>query len=187
MGADLINITMGHNCMAEFRHVGGKVLPVCDASAPSSAQTDHGKNRSKKSNFGNECPHKNNSHKEGEKRRALSKMKELIRWAASSNPDKGGSKRWKVLYFRNRGALRGRCDDELASDSSKMSFKFDVGSRSASSACSPISVRSERMITRHSSLPPAKVSISACSVDECMVMKRENWITTDSDFVVLEL
>ena len=72
---------MGHN--AESANVGCKVLPVCDAASTGS--------NGRESSDGSE----KDVHK-GQQRKAVSRMKELLRWAAAAKSHKGGSKGWKV-------------------------------------------------------------------------------------------
>ncbi|XP_077229843.1 uncharacterized protein LOC143862660 [Tasmannia lanceolata] len=155
----------------ESANVGNKVLPICDATVSVSG-TDYSSDGSV-----------------NKKRRALSRMKELIRWAATAKSDKGGNKGWKVLYFRNKGNLKAP-PDEISSSSSKISFRWDVGSCSAySSALSPLSLASSttshRTFTNQNLEIDSKETCVSPKDEECVRMG--NWITTDSEFVVLEL
>lgn len=76
---------MGHK--GEGVTVGCKVLPICDAvSATGPNGADSGGEGSSEKEAG----------RSGERRRALSRMKELIKWAAAAKSHKVGSKAWKV-------------------------------------------------------------------------------------------
>ncbi|XP_020519518.1 uncharacterized protein LOC18428602 isoform X1 [Amborella trichopoda] len=168
-------ITINANHKAEPIYVGSKVLPICDGTVSESTETRyHGDS-------------KNSDQHKGDKRRTISRMKGLLRWAAAVKTEKGGNKSWKVLYFRNRGVFKGACDD-MSSTSSKLSFKWDVGSCSGSSAYSPLSLASSSRSdwVNHSSnaTVTAKLSISECSSKETCISPNpgtESWITTDSD------
>lgn len=72
---------MGHK--ADSASVGCKVLPICDAVSTSSNGGDSSDGSDK------------DVHK-GERRRAVSQMKELLKWAAAAKSHKGGRKGWKV-------------------------------------------------------------------------------------------
>lgn len=68
---------MGHK--AEATNVGSRILPICDVARSSSRdyyKSDPLLNR---------------------KSRAVSRMKELVRWAAATKSEKGANRRWKVL------------------------------------------------------------------------------------------
>lgn len=164
--------------------VGCKVLPICDvASLGSRSSADIGGEGMEKS--------------VQKRRKAFSRMKELVRWAAAARTRKAGIKGWKVLYFRNKMALKDSLDD-ASSSSSKLSFRWDVGSCSASSVVlSPLSLpsasTSDQMCSKNLCTPPVALQSSSSNVSELDCLKTENcrkggqWITSDSDFVVLEL
>ncbi|XP_073105956.1 uncharacterized protein [Elaeis guineensis] len=173
-------LRMGHK--AESANVGFKVLPICDAVST-------GCNGGGSSDGSEKDAHK------GQQRKAVSRMKELLRWAAAAKSHKGGSKGWKVLYFRKRVDLKAQVDDS-SSNSSKVSFRWDVGGCSTSSSVhSPIASmsRNDQMWMKNSSNPSAKLQSSECDANMLVSSKSEeyvrtgHWITTDSDFVVLEL
>lgn len=63
---------------AELAHVGSKLLPIHDTAGSSSMDTYK-------------------SDVQLNRKRAMSRMKELIRWAAATKSEKGANKRWKVL------------------------------------------------------------------------------------------
>ncbi|GLT51660.1 hypothetical protein SLA2020_250550 [Shorea laevis] len=99
-------------------HAGNKVLPLSEAALSSSATTttDQSRNTSEK---------KDNKIKEN-KTKAISRMKELLRWAAAAKSEKGAkSFSKKVLHFRNRGNLKAVPDyDQLSNESPKISFRW---------------------------------------------------------------
>lgn len=68
---------------AEPAQLGGEVLPLCDEISSDSNGADY-----------------NSDTSINKKRRAISRMKELLRWAAIAKSDKGGNKRWKVWWFK---------------------------------------------------------------------------------------
>ncbi|XP_020093168.1 uncharacterized protein LOC109713478 [Ananas comosus] len=181
---------MGHK--GEGVTVGCKVLPICDAvSATGPNGADSGGEGSSEKEAG----------RSGERRRALSRMKELIKWAAAAKSHKVGSKAWKILYFKSRASLKDPLDDHMSSNSSKISFRWDVGSCSSTSTVySPLSAFASTARTTHmivkscSNLSVALQSTecddlrNSCSLNtEGGCVRTGQWITTDSDFVVLEL
>lgn len=158
-------------------HGGNKVLPISDTALASSATSAHGESGSseKKENV------------KGDKVKAISRMKELLRWAAASKAEKGGKFiSRKVLQFRQRGALKAiPDDDQFSNESPKISFRWDVES------CSTISTSYSAFSLASARIDPIASRLSADSIppqitDQCLP-RRANWITTDSEFVVLEL
>ncbi|XP_073012389.1 uncharacterized protein [Typha latifolia] len=170
---------------AESGSVGCKVLPICDAVAAGS--------NGRESTDGCEI-------KDGPKiqrRRTVPRMKELLRWAAKAKAQNIGSRGWKVLHFRSRQDLKDPVDD-LSSKSSKISFRWEVGScSSTSSVYSGLSMnssaRTDQICTKNFSKLSTSLPSSECCVNALDSLKAEQhvkkaqWITTDSDFVVLEL
>ncbi|KAL5990203.1 hypothetical protein ACLOJK_011100 [Asimina triloba] len=152
------------NNKAESTNAGSKVLPLCDSTlqaAPMDADysSDASINR---------------------KRRAISRLKELLRWAPASRSEKG-LRRWKVKYLRSKGTLKDSFD-EASSSSSKISFTWDVGSCSTASALSPLSLPSSSVSRRASTNQLECISEEIWEDqknDECP--RIGNWITTDSD------
>ncbi|KAK9160176.1 hypothetical protein Syun_006517 [Stephania yunnanensis] len=74
-------LQMGHKAAESPAHVGNKVLPICEASVTSSTSTD------------DQCvsSEKKEKQKCGDKNKTISRMKELLRWTAASQGEKGGS------------------------------------------------------------------------------------------------
>ncbi|KAJ8626943.1 hypothetical protein MRB53_020250 [Persea americana] len=156
----------------EPAQLGGEIQPICEETSSDSSGADY-----------------NSDTSINKKRRAISRMKELLRWTPTAKSEKGGNKRWKVLYFRNRGTTKGTRDD-TSTESSKISFSWDVGSCStASSSFSPLSLASSSashltLSKRHLECITREICDSP-KTEECM--RTGNWITNDSEFVVLEL
>ncbi|XP_047326108.1 uncharacterized protein LOC124929758 [Impatiens glandulifera] len=107
-------------------------------------------------------------------------MKDLIRWATTAKYQKGGKYFGrKVLQLRNKAAALRSIPDEgelnWSNDSPKISFRWDVESCSSSTIS---------MASSSSSLGVHDLFLSALHPSN---HTKGNWITTDSEFVVLEL
>ncbi|GFP83014.1 hypothetical protein PHJA_000444500, partial [Phtheirospermum japonicum] len=143
-------------------NVGNKVLPITDSSANNSEQ----------------CPKLDKK----EKTKTISRMKELLRWAAAAKAEKGGKYIGrKVLLFKNKTAnLKAVPDNEQLNDESpKISFRWEVESCSTTSS----SVYSAISAVKHERVRSAD-SINATSpshVRDQWVARSGNWITTDSE------
>ncbi|XP_038971256.1 uncharacterized protein LOC120104382 isoform X2 [Phoenix dactylifera] len=165
---------MGHK--AGSPNVGCKVLPICDSASTGS-------------NGGESSNGSEKDVRKGQPRKAVSRMKELLRWAAAAKSHKGGSKGWKkVFYFQKSVALKAQVDD--TSSNSSRSFRWDVGGCSTSSSVySPVSLASmsgyDQTWAKNSSNLSANFRSSECDANASSktedYVRTGHWITTDSD------
>ncbi|GFZ17623.1 hypothetical protein Acr_26g0008930 [Actinidia rufa] len=156
---------------------GNKVLPVTDATLSSSSD------KKDQSSTAADKDHK----PKGDKTKTISRMKEILRRAAVAKSEKAGKYLGrKVLQFRNRTALKAiPDDDQLSNESPKISFRWDLESCSTtSSAYSATSIASSK---NDQLLNFPSLDSTPLHDKEICTSRLGNWITTDSEFVVLEL
>ncbi|RYR26346.1 hypothetical protein Ahy_B02g060579 [Arachis hypogaea] len=153
-----------------------KVLPITEGSSTNSSERSeqHFKTVENKKN----------------KKKSISKMKEILRWAAAAKSDKSRRKfnGQKVLEFRRDGTTKSSSvkneDDEVGIESPKISFSLDMERcsttysvySSATSTDSYSFIENQRAHIAHSNI---NVSVQGCGyTNNC---RHENWITTDSE------
>ncbi|XP_028071357.1 uncharacterized protein LOC114273742 [Camellia sinensis] len=160
---------------------GNKVLPISDVALPSLTSMEE------------QCGSEEKKDKpKGDKNKSISRMKELLRWAAAAKSERAAKYLGrKVMHLRNKATLKSvPDDDQLSNDSPKISFRWDVESCSTtSSAYSSISMASTKNDHHQSSM----LNLSSLNstplhdIQQHCSSRTGNWITTDSEYVVLEL
>ncbi|KAL8258987.1 hypothetical protein R6Q59_026940 [Mikania micrantha] len=152
--------------------VGNKVLPVNESTAKFSSS----KNTSLNSSL--------DTKKEKDGTKTISRMKELLRWAAAAKSEKGGKYiARKMSQFRNKTTLKSTPDDDqTTNDSPKISFRWEV--ESCSTFSSALSVCSTN---KNDQLVKFEIHSNPDGDSSILTLRSGSWITTDSDFVVLEL
>ncbi|GAB4830187.1 hypothetical protein Ancab_019829 [Ancistrocladus abbreviatus] len=154
-------LSIGHNNKAAdpAAFVGKKVLPISESTSNSHDQCKEKKDQ----------PTKNDS-----KARAMSRMKELLRWAAAAKSQKAGKYiGQKVLHLRKRGSLKALTnDDQLSIESPKISFRWDRESCSTTSS-----------VISAASMPSSLMNLTPVHDSDPSTCARRygNWITTDSE------
>nr|KYP33403.1 hypothetical protein KK1_045744 [Cajanus cajan] len=152
-------------------HVGNKVLPITEAPLSSSAERN------------DQCDATETKDESKDKKKPMSRMKELLRWAASAKTEKGGKFNGrKVLMFRRRGTLKAVPDDDQGcTESPKISFRWDVESCSTtSSAYSAISLASSSK-NGQNQIATSSICIPPEHTGHNNTCRKGNWITTDSE------
>ncbi|CAB4291283.1 unnamed protein product [Prunus armeniaca] len=163
--------SLGISTKADSANVGNKVLPVTDSTLTTSTNTNEQCGTSEKK-----------ERVKGDKTKTMSRMKELLRWAAAAKSEKGGKFiARKVMQFRNRGTLKAvPDDDQLSNDSPKISFRWDLESCSTTSSAytsisTASSLKNDQIMIINQALNSTKCQ------DPDRAPRKGNWITSDSE------
>lgn len=101
---EIVRAGLGKNLKADSSaHVGNKVLPINDSTSSSSSSLSSTCNNADNQQHCRSSDQKKQRSNKGESNKAktLSRMKELLRWAAAAKSDKGGKfgKKVKIIQF----------------------------------------------------------------------------------------